>query len=177
MVLKTQSTKIPLAGPPTTVVEKPLPRIPPFGCPSVAVAPPRLPRGRSMVQACPIRLRHFVAGPTPNETNETTSRYKTCVFSYDECLMWSPFPHTISAHIVIPSGDQSRTPTPTDIFRLPLHPLPATLESAQLYAPALRPSSTIGRGDMRLPHPRAIGALLRKGERRNGATSQIELNP
>ena len=30
---------------------------------------------------------------------------------------------------------------------------------------------------MRLPHPRAMGALLRKDERRNGATSQIELNP
>ena len=86
---------------------------------------------------CPIRPRHFVAGPTPNETNETTCRYKKCVFSYNECLMC-----TLSRYDFCPHRDtkwyQSGTPRPTDIFGLPLHPLPATLESAQLYAPALR---------------------------------------
>ncbi len=77
MVPKTQSATTPVAGPPTTVGRKLLPGISPFGYPSVAVAPPRRhPRGLSMVPACPIKLLHFVAGPTPNETNGTHRRYK-----------------------------------------------------------------------------------------------------
>ena len=176
MVLKLPSATSPVAGPPTTVARKPLTATRHRADPHVATTPPCHQRGPSMILVCPIRSRNFVAGPAPNETNEITCRYRKCVFSYDECLMRTP-----SRYDFCPCRDtnwsQSRTPTPTDIFRLPLHPLPATLESAQLYAPALRPSPTIGRGDMRLPHPRAMGALLRKDERRKGATSQIELNP
>ena len=88
MVPKMQSARTPVAGlptTPTTAVRNPLARIPPFGSPSAVAAPPRLPRGLPMVPACPIKLRHFVAGPTPNETNRTHFRYNTCVSSYDEC--------------------------------------------------------------------------------------------
>ena len=84
MVPKTQSAKTPVAGPPTTLVRKPLAGISPFGCPSDAAALPRLLRGPSMVPVCPIKPRHFVAGPASNETNGTHYRYKTCVLSYDE---------------------------------------------------------------------------------------------
>ena len=167
MALKAQSAKTPVAGPPTTVVRKPLPGIPPFGSPSVAVAPVRLPRGLSMAPLCPIRPRHFVAGPTPNETNETTCRYKTCIFSYDKCLIC-----TLSGYdfcpLVIPSGTKAG------------HQGPLTISACPSTISLLRwnqPSSTIGRGEMRLPHRRAIGDLLRKDERRKGATSQIELTP
>ena len=92
-----------------------------------------------------------------------------------------PFPDTISAHAVVPNGPKAGHQGP-----LTFSACPSTLSllrwnhpssTPQLYAPALRPSSTIGRGDMRLPHRRAMGDLLRKDERRKGATSQIELNP
>ncbi len=85
MVPKTPSARTPVAGPPTTLVRKPLAGISPFGCPSDAAALPRLLRGPSMVPVCPIKPRHFVAGTAPNETNGTHYRYKTCVLSYDEC--------------------------------------------------------------------------------------------
>ena len=98
-------------------------------------------------------------------------------FSATMSVSCVPFTDTISAHIVIPSGTKAGHQGP-----LTFSACPSTLSllrwnqlssTPQLYAP----SSTIGRGDMRLPHPRAMGALLRKDERRNGATSQIELNP
>ena len=43
-----------------------------------------------MVPACPIILRHFVAGTTPNETDGTQYRYKKCVLSYDSCPILHP---------------------------------------------------------------------------------------
>ena len=82
MLPKTQSARTPAAGPPpmpTTAVRKPLARISPLGCPSVVAAPPCHPRGLSMGLMCPIKTRHFVAGPTTNETNETHCRYKNRV--------------------------------------------------------------------------------------------------
>ena len=85
MVSISQSTRMRVAGPPTSVVRKPLAGIPPFSSPSAVVAPPRLPRGLSMVPACPIKPRHFVAGPTLNETNGTHCRYKNAFAAYDEC--------------------------------------------------------------------------------------------
>ena len=87
MVLKTQSTKTPVAGPPTTAVRKPLVGTRHQSAQVLRVAPHCHPHGLSMAQACPIKSRHFVAGPTPNETNETHCRYKKCVFSYDQCLI------------------------------------------------------------------------------------------
>ena len=61
---------------------------------------------RWVAPLCPIRPRHFVAGPTPNETNETTCRYKNA-FSATTSVSCVPFPDTISAHIVIPSGTKA----------------------------------------------------------------------
>ena len=85
MVPKTQSAKTPIAGPPTTVVRKPLAGIHPFGCRRPAI------RAASQWHRCvPLRPRHFVAGPTPNETNETHCKYEQCVFSYDECPICTP---------------------------------------------------------------------------------------
>ena len=90
MVPKTQSAKTPIAGPPTTVVRKPLAGIPPFGCPSVAAAPPRHPRGLSMAPVCPTKTPSFRSWTYANETNETHCRYEQCVFSYDECPICTP---------------------------------------------------------------------------------------
>ena len=56
-----------------------------------------------MALVCLTKPHHSVAGPTPNETNETHCRYKTCVFSYDECLI-PTLSRYGSAHGVVHSG-------------------------------------------------------------------------
>ena len=86
MVPKTQSAKTPVAGPPTTVVRKPLANTPCYN------APPGRPTcsGRAtLLPAWPLNgtcVSHksplFRSWIYPNETH---CRYNKCVFSYDEC--------------------------------------------------------------------------------------------
>ena len=102
MVLKTQSAKTPVAGPSTTVVRKLLQEHLRSAAQVLRPAPPCHPRGLSMAPVCPIKPRHFVAGPTPNETDGTHCRYKQCVFSYAS-VPSVPLPDTISAHAVVPT--------------------------------------------------------------------------
>ena len=88
-------------------------------------------------------------------------------FSATTSVSCVPFLDTISADAVIPNGPKVGHQGP-----LTFSACPSTLSLLRWN----QPSSTLGRGDMRLPHRRAMGDLLRKDERRNGATSQIELN-
>ena len=86
MAPKMQSAKTPIAGPPTTVVRKPLANTP---CNN---APPTCSGRASLLPAWPLNgtcASHksplFRSWIYPNETNETHCRYGECVFSYDEC--------------------------------------------------------------------------------------------
>ena len=88
MVPKMQSARTPVAGlptTPTTAVRKPLARIPPFGSPTLAIAPPRLPRGLSMVPACPIKTPSFRSWTYAKWDKWDTLQIQKCVRSYDEC--------------------------------------------------------------------------------------------
>ena len=104
--VKRQSAKASLAGSVTGIARQCLVGLPPLallGYPSVAAAPPCLPSGLSVALVCLTKPHHSVAGPTPNETNETHCRYRKCVFSYDECLI-PALSRYGSAHGVVHSG-------------------------------------------------------------------------
>ena len=94
MVPKTQSAKTPVAGPPTTVVRKPLANTP---CNNAPPGRPTCSGRATLLPAWPLNgtcVSHksplFRSWIYPNETNETHYRYGECVFSYDECPICTP---------------------------------------------------------------------------------------
>ncbi len=93
-------------------------------------------------------------------------------FSATTSVSCVPLPDTISAHAAIPTGPKAG----------PQHPLtfsacPSTLSLLRWNQPSSTPQPYDWKRRHATAHPRAMGALLRKDERRKGATSQIELNP
>ena len=101
MVPQTQSAKTPMAGPPTTVVRKPLANTLVTtrhrADPRVAAAPPCHLRGTSMILVCLIRPRNFVAGSTQMRHIADTNN----AFSATTSVPSVPFPDTIPPHAVV----------------------------------------------------------------------------
>ena len=107
MVLKTKSAKTPVAGPPTTVVRKPLVGTRHRAAHVLRAAPPCLSRGLSMTLVCPIKLRHFVAGPTQMRQMRHIADTKNA-FSPTTSVPSVPFPDTISAHAMVHTETKAR---------------------------------------------------------------------